>query len=105
MNLAVQVKTFVELVGSLLSASGSNGMPSRSPRPAQGPSLEMARAMKEAGIIKALTDALALMDLDHPKVCMHTRMQAFGRMHAHKHAVQVKVCSQFAGAVELDDLL
>ena len=64
-----QVKTFVELVGSLLSASsGGSGPLSRGPRPGAGPSLEMARAMKEAGVVKALTDALALMDLDHPKV-------------------------------------
>lgn len=64
-----QVKTFVELVGSLLSASGSAGaMPPRPPRPGTGASVEMARAMKEAGVIKALMDALALLDLDHPKV-------------------------------------
>ncbi|KAK9785185.1 hypothetical protein WJX73_010540, partial [Symbiochloris irregularis] len=62
-----KVKTFVELIGSLLSASSNSGTLSRGPRPGAGPSLEMARAMKEGGVVKALTDALALMDLDHPK--------------------------------------
>lgn len=75
-----QVKTFVELVGSLLSASGSpsQGLSSRPPRQGSGASVEMARAMKEGGVIKALTNALALLDLDHPKVwavCMACTIQ------------------------------
>lgn len=66
------MKVFLELVGHLLSASstGTRGLSSRAPRPGSGPSMEMARAMKEAGMVKALTDSLALLDLDHPKVSL-----------------------------------
>ena len=62
-----QVKAFVELVGSLLSASGP-GSTGRAGAATLGLSTEMVRAMREAGIVKALTTSLKLIDMDHPKV-------------------------------------
>ncbi|KAK9821448.1 hypothetical protein WJX81_000342 [Elliptochloris bilobata] len=64
-----KVQAFVELVGSLLQATersvarpgGRNG------GGAQGLSTEVVRSMREAGVVGALTAALKLVDLDHPR--------------------------------------
>ncbi len=61
---SVQVKAFVELAGSLLSAGAAKsqaGQPS-------GLSGEMLRCMRSAGVINALIGALKLIDMDHPNV-------------------------------------
>lgn len=60
----------MELIGSLLSASSpANGSSnSRQPPSAAGLSTEMIRAMREAGIVKALTNSLQLIDYNHPQV-------------------------------------
>jgi hypothetical protein len=60
----MQVKAFVELAGSLLSAGGSRGQPGQ---PA-GLSGEMLRFMRFAGVVNALINALKLVDMDHPEV-------------------------------------
>jgi hypothetical protein len=64
-----QVKAFVELVGSLLSASGGKAGAGGSGQ--AGLSGEMMRAMRWAGVIPVLINALRLLDLDHPNVCLH----------------------------------
>lgn len=64
---AAQVKAFVELVASLLSASISNPNSQDGPTP-PGLAGEMLRVMKEAGVLKGLTNALKLVDPNHPQV-------------------------------------
>jgi hypothetical protein len=64
---AVQVKAFVELVSSLLSASITNPSSQDGASP-PGLAGEMLRVMKEAGVLKGLTNALKLVDTDHPQV-------------------------------------
>ncbi len=63
-----QVKAFVELAGSLLSAGAPK--PAGSPQRAQtqGLSGEMLRSMRFAGVISALIGAMELLDSDHPQV-------------------------------------
>ncbi|KAK9830284.1 hypothetical protein WJX72_010812 [[Myrmecia] bisecta] len=61
-----KVKAFVNLVGSLLSAS-TPGASSGNRAASTGLSTEMVRAMRDAGMVKALTSALKMIDLDHPK--------------------------------------
>jgi len=58
----------VDLVGSLLHAT-ERGAAGRGGRGAGAPGLsgEVVRAMREAGVVGALTAALKLVDLDHPK--------------------------------------
>ncbi len=63
----MQVKAFVELVSSLLSASISNPSSQDGASP-PGLAGEMLRVMKEAGVLKGLTNALKLVDTDHPQV-------------------------------------
>jgi hypothetical protein len=63
----VQVKAFVELVSSLLSASITNPSSQDGASP-PGLAGEMLRVMKEAGVLKGLTNALKLVDTDHPQV-------------------------------------
>jgi len=65
---ARQVRAFVDLVGSLLHAT-ERGAAGRGGRGAGAPGLsgEVVRAMREAGVVGALTAALKLVDLDHPK--------------------------------------
>eukprot|EP00884_Botryococcus_braunii_P008520 jgi/Botrbrau1/1766/Bobra.0217s0021.1 len=63
-----RVKAFVELIGSLLSASSpSSNSSARQPPSAAGLPVEMVRAMREAGIVKALTNSLKLIDFSHPQ--------------------------------------
>lgn len=57
----------MELVGALLSSSTPT-TPAQAAAPAPVFPVEMARAMREAGMVKALTNALKLIDLDHPQV-------------------------------------
>ncbi|DBB00800.1 TPA: hypothetical protein ACH3X1_000730 [Trebouxia sp. C0004] len=61
-----KVKAFVELVSSLLSASISNPSSQDGASP-PGLAGEMLRVMKEAGVLKGLTNALKLVDTDHPQ--------------------------------------
>lgn len=61
------MKAFVELVASLLSASISNPSSADGASP-PGLAGEMLRVMKEAGVLKCLTNALKLVDTDHPQV-------------------------------------
>jgi hypothetical protein len=66
---ASQVKAFVDLAGSLLAATATSppgGRNGQQPM-ASGLSSEMLRAMKDAGVVQALTAAMMLVDLDHPK--------------------------------------
>lgn len=67
MAWACQVKAFVELVASLLSASISNPSSADGASP-PGLAGEMLRVMKETGVLKCLTNALKLVDTDHPQV-------------------------------------
>lgn len=57
----------MELVASLLSASISNPNSQEGPTP-PGLAGEMLRVMKEAGVLKGLTNALKLVDTSHPQV-------------------------------------
>ncbi|KAL0033594.1 hypothetical protein WJX79_006288 [Trebouxia sp. C0005] len=61
-----KVKAFVELVSSLLSASITNPSSQDGASP-PGLAGEMLRVMKEAGVLKGLTNALKLVDTDHPQ--------------------------------------
>lgn len=63
----VQVKAFVELAGSLLSAGSARGQSSQ----ALGLTGEMIRFMRSSGVINALIIALKLIDMDHPKVSIY----------------------------------
>jgi hypothetical protein len=65
-----QVRALVELVGSLVTAqqaslTGADGRGAAAP-PAGGLSSETVRAMREAGMVKALALALRQVDLAHP---------------------------------------
>ena len=62
----VQVKAFVELAGSLLSAGAAK---SQAGQPT-GLSGEMLRCMRSSGVIDALIGALKLIDMDHPNVSL-----------------------------------
>lgn len=64
-----QVKAFVDLAASLLSTTGRRGGGGASAQQAQqtAVSAEIVRAMREAGMVKALTTALQQVDLDHPQ--------------------------------------
>ena len=59
----------MELVASLLSASISNPSSQDGASP-PGLAGEMLRVMKEAGVLKGLTNALKLVDTDHPQVSL-----------------------------------
>ncbi len=72
--MGLQVKAFVELVASLLSASISNPSSQDGASP-PGLAGEMLRVMKEAGVLKGLTNALKLVDTDHPQVQHHSIMK------------------------------
>ena len=63
-GLLLQVKAFVELAGSLLSAGAAK---SQAGQPT-GLSGEMLRCMRSSGVINALIGALKLVDMDHPNV-------------------------------------
>lgn len=65
----MQVKAYVQLVGSLLSASMSHPNAQRSMGP-PGLAGEMVRTMKEAGMISVLVRVLKLIDTSHPKVTL-----------------------------------
>jgi hypothetical protein len=72
--LVPQVKAFVELAASLLSTTGRGAGVSAAAAAAGGQaqqtaavSSEIVRAMKDAGMVPALTAALQLVDLDHPQ--------------------------------------
>ncbi len=65
---APQIKAFVELVGALLSASAPMTGTASHTAPAAGLSIEMIRAMRDAGVVKALTNSLSLIDNNHPQV-------------------------------------
>ena len=80
--LAIQVKAFVELVATLLSASISNPSSQDAASP-PGLAGEMLRVMKEAGVLKGLTNALKLVDNNHPQV-----------MHCDKHCIYIVICSR-----------
>ena len=67
------MKAFVELVASLLSASISNPSSQDGASP-PGLAGEMLRVMKEAGVLKGLTNALKLVDTDHPQVSQAPRV-------------------------------
>ena len=67
MSENLQVKAFVELVASLLSASISNPNSQDGPTP-PGLAGEMLRVMKDAGVLNGLTNALKLIDTSHPQV-------------------------------------
>lgn len=60
-----KVSAFLMLVTSLLSASGSST--TRPGNPAPGLSLEIAKAMKDAGMIPALLAIIKRLDVDHPE--------------------------------------
>jgi hypothetical protein len=70
---ALQVKAFVELAASLLSTTGRGaGVSAAAAAGGQAQqtaavSSEIVRAMKDAGMVPALTAALQLVDLDHPQ--------------------------------------
>ncbi len=64
-----QVKAFVELAGSLLSAGAPKPVGSPQRAQTQGLSGEMLRSMRFAGVISALIGAMELLDSDHPQVC------------------------------------
>lgn len=82
---AWQVKAFVELVASLLSASISNPSSSDGASP-PGLAGEMLRVMKEAGVLKCLTNALKLVDTDHPQVQLQYLSCLFGAAERHLSA-------------------
>ncbi|KAI3425184.1 hypothetical protein D9Q98_008953 [Chlorella vulgaris] len=69
--LPFKVKAFVDLAASLLSttsrSSPSSASASSSQQQTQAVSAEIVRAMKEAGMVRALTAALQQLDLDHPQ--------------------------------------
>ncbi|KAI7840921.1 hypothetical protein COHA_005353 [Chlorella ohadii] len=62
-----KVKAFVELAASLLSTTGRPGRAGSQAAQQTAVSAEIVRAMKDAGMVKALTGALQLIDLDHPQ--------------------------------------
>ncbi len=64
----MQVKAFVELAGSLLSAGAPKPAGSGQRSQTQGLSGEMLRSMRFAGVISALIGAMELLDPDHPQV-------------------------------------
>ena len=64
-----QVKAFIDLVGSLLSASMPPPTGPRGMRPAAQPlATEIVRTMQDTGIVKPLINALKLVDTNHPQV-------------------------------------
>ena len=73
--LSVQVKAFVELAGSLLSAGAAK---SQAGQPT-GLSGEMLRCMRSSGVINALIGALKLVDMDHPNVSLTSDLPCLAR--------------------------
>ena len=72
-----QVKAFIDLVGSLLSASMPPPTGPRGMRPAAQPlATEIVRTMQDTGIIKPLINALKLVDTNHPQVNAALRVGA-----------------------------
>ena len=67
-QILAQVKAFVELAGSLLSAGAPKPAGSPQRTQTQGLSGEMLRSMRFAGVISALIGAMELLDADHPQV-------------------------------------
>jgi hypothetical protein len=65
-----QASACISLMGALVSSgSGVNGRPDpRQPPGSSSSSLEVVRAMREAGAVKALAQALKLINTQHPKV-------------------------------------
>ena len=84
----MQVKAFVELVASLLSASISNPNSQDGPTP-PGLAGEMLRVMKEAGVLNGLTNALKLIDTSHPQV------RCLGQPHGHSSVLQATMYPSF----------
>ena len=76
-----QVKAFVELAGSLLSAGAPKPAGSQQRSQTQGLSGEMLRSMRFAGVISALIGAMELLDADHPQVCACTGLLAGMQTH------------------------
>ena len=80
------MKAFVELVASLLSASISNPSSADGASP-PGLAGEMLRVMKETGVLKCLTNALKLIDTDHPQVhllsCLVSALQLSPELSCH----------------------
>jgi hypothetical protein len=62
----LKVKAFVELVGSLVHAQQAALQPDGRQPPPGGMSSETVKAMREAGMVKALAMALRQVDLSHP---------------------------------------
>lgn len=71
----MQVKAFVELAGSLLSAGAAK---SQAGQPT-GLSGEMLRCMRSSGVINALIGALKLVDMDHPNVSLLSDLPCLAR--------------------------
>lgn len=61
-----QIKAFVDLIGSLLSASSGSQSENRSTQ-TSGLTVEMIRSMREVGVVSALTRVLKLVEMDHPE--------------------------------------
>ena len=72
-----QVKAFVELAGSLLSAGAPKPAGSQQRSQTQGLSGEMLRSMRFAGVISALIGTMELLDADHPQVCSRAGLIAW----------------------------
>ena len=50
-----------------MSASTPSQASGRSPQTSSGLSVEMIRTMRDSGVVSALTQALKLIDMDHPQ--------------------------------------
>lgn len=60
-----QIREFIDLIGSLLSASSGNHSENRSTQ-ISGLTIEMIRSMREVGVVSALTNALKLFGMGCP---------------------------------------
>lgn len=60
-----QIREFIDLIGSLLSASSGNHSENRSTQ-ISGLTVEMIRSMREVGVVSALTNALKMFGMGCP---------------------------------------